>query len=322
MGVCKKIKRKNNCDRGVWDLFKMFWNEKKILGISNCTLKNYEDSLRRFTDCLCYEHAEIKEVDQSDILDFIQSMQEDELSIATINHYLRDIRTFLNWCSRSGYCEKIDIKMVKGQESIKEVYSEEELKLLLEKPKGDSYCEWRCWAIINWILATGNRARTVCNVKMKDVNLSDGEILLMQTKNKKIQIVPMSAELSFVLKPFIHDFRDEATEDDYLFCSVSGEKLTENALKLSMRDYNLGRGVKKTSVHALRHTFAKLWICNNGDVFRLQKMLGHSTLDMTRKYVNLFSTDLKKDFDEYSPLDKLVRKRRKTHTVKRNTCNG
>ena len=98
--------------------------------------------------------------------------------------------------------------------------------------------------------------------------------------------------------------------------------MTENALKLSMRDYNLGRGVKKTSVHALRHTFAKLWICNNGDVFRLQKMLGHSTLDMTRKYVNLFSTDLKKDFDEYSPLDKLVRKRRKTHTVKRNTCNG
>lgn len=94
--------------------------------------------------------------------------------------------------------------------------------------------------------------------------------------------------------------------------------MTENALKLSIRDYNAARGVKKTSVHALRHTFAKLWIHNNGDVFRLQKMLGHSTLDMTRNYVNLFAVDLKEGFDEYSPLDRMVRKRRKKHTIKRN----
>ena len=101
----------------------------------------------------------------------------------------------------------------------------------------------------------------------------------------------MSTELSFVLKQFIRDFRSDAGEEDYLFCNVAGERLTENALKLSIYDYNRSRGVNRTSIHAFRHTFAKMWIQNNGDVFRLQKMLGHATLDMTRNYVNLFNPD-------------------------------
>ena len=318
MGVCKKIKRRADQERNVWELFRMFKNEKKILGLSESTLQNYEDSLKRFMDYMECTDAPIQEIDYDDVLSFTQGLQEEELSVSSINHYLRDIRVFFNWCSKSGYCRKIEVKLVKGQETVKETYSEEELKALLEKPQGDSYCEWRCWAIINWILATGNREKTVCNVRMRDINLPDEEIVLQQTKNKKIQIIPMSTELSFVLTQFIRDFRSEADDDEFLFCNVSGEQLTENALKLSIRDYNAARGVKKTSVHALRHTFAKLWIHNNGDVFRLQRMLGHATLDMTRNYVNLFAVDLKEGFDEYSPLDRMVRKRRKKHTIKRN----
>lgn len=260
MGVCKKIKRRADQERNVWELFRMFKNEKKILGLSKSTLQNYEDSLKRFMDYMECTDAPIQEIDYDDVLSFTQGLQEEELSVSSINHYLRDIRAFFNWCSKSGYCRKIEVKLVKGQETVKETYSEEELKALLEKPQGDSYCEWRCWAIINWILATGNREKTVCNVRMRDINLPDEEIVLQQTKNKKIQIIPMSTELSFVLTQFIRDFRSEADDDEFLFCNVSGEQLTENALKLSIRDYNAARGVKKTSVHALRHTFAKLWI--------------------------------------------------------------
>ena len=56
---------------------------------------------------------------------------------------------------------------------------------------------------------------------------------------------------------------------------------------------------------------------NNGDVFRLQKMLGHSSLDMTRIYVNMFSSDLKEGFDEFSPLDKMIKKSGLKHKVKK-----
>lgn len=228
MGVCKKIKRRADQERNVWELFRMFKNEKKILGLSESTLQNYEDSLKRFMDYMECTDAPIQEIDYDDVLSFTQGLQEEELSVSSINHYLRDIRAFFNWCSKSGYCCKIEVKLVKGQETVKETYSEEELKALLEKPQGDSYCEWRCWVIINWILATGNREKTVCNVRMRDINLPDEEIVLQQTKNKKIQIIPMSTELSFVLTQFIRDFRSEADDDEFLFCNVSGEQLTEN----------------------------------------------------------------------------------------------
>ena len=299
------------------ELFKMFSAEKKVLGVSEVTIKNYENSLKRFFSYNSCVDVVAAEISGGDILEFVSHLQEEDLSVAAINHYLRDLRAFFRWCSRMGYMEQLDIKMVKGQESIKETYSEDELKKLLRRPEKDAYCEWRSWAVINWILATGNRAKTVCNVKMQDINIPDGEIILRETKNKRVQAIPMSTELSFVLKQFIRDFRSGAGEEDYLFCNVAGERLTENALKLSIYDYNRSRGVNRTSIHAFRHTFAKMWIQNNGDVFRLQKMLGHATLDMTRNYVNLFSADLKSGFDEYSPLDRITRKSGLKHMVKK-----
>lgn len=91
--------------------------------------------------------------------------------------------------------------------------------------------------------------------------------------------------------------------DGYLFPNKEGYKLTVNALKHAMAKHCELRGVDKTSIHGLRHSFAREWVRGGGDVFKLQKMLGHSTLDMTRKYVRLFDTDLQDGF--VSPLDKI-----------------
>ena len=94
-------------------------------------------------------------------------------------------------------------------------------------------------------------------------------------------------------------------------------QVVSRALIKSIRVYNHSRGVSRTSIHAFRHTFAKYWIRNNGDPFRLQKMLGHSSLDMTRNYVNMFSADLKDGFDSFSPLDKMVKKTGTKHKIKK-----
>ena len=62
MGVCKKIKRRADQERNVWELFRMFKNEKKILGLSESTLQNYEDSLKRFMDYMECTDAPIQEM--------------------------------------------------------------------------------------------------------------------------------------------------------------------------------------------------------------------------------------------------------------------
>ena len=114
-------------------------------------------------------------------------------------------------------------------------------------------------------------------------------------------MIPLSNKLNKILIEYI-EYRGNKL-DEYLFCSIYGNKLKSSSINSAIRKYNLSRGVKKTSIHIFRHTFAKKWILNGGDVFRLQKILGHQDMKMVKNYVNMFDTDLKKNFDQYSPLE-------------------
>lgn len=141
-------------------------------------------------------------------------------------------------------------------------------------------------------------------MRIKDIDFEDGFIKLVTTKNKRQQLIPMSRALSKVLLEYLEYRKGEP--DDYLFCSAYGVQLTLNALESAISKYNQKRGVMKTSIHLFRHTFAKTWILSGGDIFRLQKILGHSSMDIVREYVNLFSSDLQKDFDRFNPLDQIA----------------
>ena len=93
---------------------------------------------------------------------------------------------------------------------------------------------------------------------------------------------------------------------DYLFPNESGEQLKEYALRSSIARYNNRRGVQKTSIHSFRHTFARKYLVDcGGNAFTLQRLLGHSTLDMTKHYCAIFDADIVKNYDNFSPLAQL-----------------
>ena len=292
------------------DIMQEFIIEKKADGRSPKTIESYNGSFQKF---LNYFGKDMKlgDLNRSAIYQYKNHLSSvEELSVASINHYLRDLRTFVYWCIERTYIdgEDIAVELVKGQEEIIEVYTDEELDLLLKKPHNkESFAMWRDWAVVNWILATGNRVGTIINVAIGDVHFGRNEIIIREQKNKKPNIIPLSNKLSSVIKTYIKKCFNNPSDNDFLFPNIYGEKLTANALKHSLIIYNKKRGVEKTSAHALRHTFAKQWVINGGDVFRLQKILGHSSLEMTRRYVNLFSIDLKKDYEDFSPLDTITR---------------
>ena len=97
----------------------------------------------------------------------------------------------------------------------------------------------------------------------------------------------------------------------YLFCNIYGEKGNIRSFEDLVAKYNHERGVEKTSIHLFRHTFAKHWILQGGDIFRLQKILGHSDLSVTKEYVQMFGQDLQMDFEKFNPLDNLKFNRHK-----------
>lgn len=302
------------------EAFEEFIAEKEARNLSASTLRNYRQSFELFCDFFEFEEdTSINAVSMTHIYKYSNTLKVEGVRPSSINHYLRDLRAFFNWAAdpdRRYIDTPLRIKEVEVQEEKPKDFSEEDIMALLEKPRrNDSFVEWRTWAVVNWVLATGNRAATVCEVRLDDISFSKKEIVLRHTKNKKAQIVPMSSSLETVLKEYTRFWRREAPIGGFLFPNVGEEQLTTNALRLSFGRYCEDRGVEQTNIHGLRHSFARGWVKNNGNMYALQSMLGHSSLDMTRKYVKLYGEDLKEDFDKFNPLDNLKKGARRTNVI-------
>jgi len=173
--------------------------------------------------------------------------------------------------------------MIRCEKTLKETYTAYELERLLQKPdiKKCRFSDYRNWVIVCYLLGTGNRLSTVCNLKIKDIDFTNHEISLRKVKNKKQYIIPLAPTLGKIFSEYLQYRR--GNEDDYLFCSQYGEKLQRDALTTAIYRYNRSHGVTKTSMHLFRHTFAKDWILSGGDIFRLQSILGHSSLEIVKE---------------------------------------
>jgi len=180
-----------------------------------------------------------------------------------------------------------------------------ELSLQAVFNKQCSFTEYRNWVLVNYLLATGNRLGTVINLRIKDINFHDGVVILTKTKNRQQQIIPLSQTLVKILQEYLQYRQGEP--EDFLFCNQFGKQFAKDGLKCTMKKYNYSRDVEKTSLHLFRHTFAKKWIMSGGDIFRLQKLLGHSSLDVVKEYVSIFGADLKEQFDHFNPLENVYR---------------
>ena len=228
-------------------------------------------------------------------------MRSEGLSQNSISTYVRILNIFLRWCAGEGYTN-ITLPKVKDVETVKETYTDEELDLLLRRPSADcQFCEYRNWVIVNFLLNSGCRAATIRNIQNRDVNLADNQVIFRHTKNGKIQVIPLCSRMVNVLRGYMAVRGGSAA--DYLFCDQYGGMFSENGLRLAIARYNQRRGVQKTSIHLFRHTFARKYLVDcGGNAFTLQKLLGHSTLKMTKHYCAIYDADIAKNYDNVSPL--------------------
>jgi site-specific recombinase XerD len=99
-----------------------------------------------------------------------------------------------------------------------------------------------------------------------------------------------------------------AGSDAPIFRSRRGGALGWRGIQQVFKRLKARAGIPgRCSPHLLRHTFAHSYLVNGGDVFSLQRMLGHTTLDMVKRYVALAEGDLVARHRAASPADRLMR---------------
>ena len=287
------------------------FREAEAFFYKNCRLRNLRpQSIRYYQEDLTYFHNKkpvkyVDEITQEVFDDFIFTELESGKKVVSLNSRIRGLRVFFKFCAERDLMKPIEAKLMKEDTEIKEPYTEVELRRLLKKPQSNRWTEWRTWALVNYLTATGNRASTAANLKISDFNFEEMTIHLRQVKNRHQQFIPLSPALKEVLEDYLKTW--EWTENDFLFPTNEGGQLGIRSLQGSIARYNTSRGVSKTSVHLFRHTFAKGFILAGGGMAQLQALLGHSTLEMTRHYVNLYSVDLRQNFERLNPLDNLMK---------------
>ena len=284
--------------------FGKFINFKKARNLSPATIEYYQNN---YSFLMKYIDAETKctDIDSDTIDEYVEYMME-ELNVAeqTVNTRLRFVRCFFYYLMKYGYMDSFEILLIRAGEQLVEIYTDEDIEALIKKPDTDdcSFSQYRNWVMVCHFLSTGNRLTTVRNLKNGDVNIEDHEVVLRKVKNKKPYVMPLSNSYCEILSEYMSVRGGD--DDDYLFPNAYGEQLAEKSLQDGIKSHNISRGVhKRKIVHLFRHTFATKWIVNGGDIFRLQKVLGHTTLEMVKKYVTLASNDLKTDLDTYNPFE-------------------
>ena len=159
----------------------------------------------------------------------------------------------------------------------------------------------------------------LCNLRFEDAHIEEG-YLKVTGKGNKERVVPIGALAQKMLWLYIFYFRPKplVEPNNYPFLSLDGKGLQPNAIKLLLKRWGKRAGVTRLHNHLCRHTYAtnfllyKCW-----DVFRLQQILGHATLEMARRYVHYASTETMIRGHLSSPVDQMGLKKLRGYKIDR-----
>ncbi len=218
-----------------------------------------------------------------------------------INIVVRAMKPFLRWLHDNGHASRL-VKLAKQREPrlIIETLSEDHVKRLIGyKPTAPALRRIHTMAML--ILDSGLRITEALTLRKEDVDMNN-LLLKIMGKGSRERIVPFSHEMRKFLYQYMK--QQKRTDSLYVFPSRSGTLLNYHN---AMRDLHLmGKALKVTGLHfhLLRHTMATNYVRTGGDSFSLQRILGHSSITTTQKYVHLVTSDLQVTHDRHSALSK------------------
>jgi site-specific recombinase XerD len=238
----------------------------------------------------------------------VLKMRERGLKATGCNSASRALNSYSHWVNAgpdvkcSPACRHPKISQLREPQCILPTFSDKQIRLLVEwKPKNK--IDRRLHLIMLCLLDTGARIGEILGLRVCDINLDD-LLVRLDGKGRKQRIVPFSFELRRNLHRYITEF--ERKSESLLF-ATSGETalLRRNVLRdVKMLCRSLGFPPPARTLHATRHTFATGYLRRGGNVFSLQRVMGHTDLETTKRYAHMTTADLQAVHERVSLLSK------------------
>lgn len=278
---------------------KQFIEERIAMRYSPHTIRDYGVTYKKFLAHV--GDVDIGAVNKQHIIQFMAS--QSKISAKTLRNYHADLSALWQWAIRQGICNENPVRQIKAPVPEKKTiipFSKTEICSILEAADG-SPNPLQNRAIILLLLDTGIRASELCNLTINDLNKVTNHILVFG-KGKKERNVPISNQTSNAIEKHLQSKKQKAPYSP-LFAKDNGKPLDRVLLGRILARLGIEAGVNHVFPHRFRHTFAIQFLRNGGNIYSLQKILGHSTLDMVKRYLVIAQHDLDRDHEIASPVN-------------------
>lgn len=269
---------------------------RKAMRCSPKTLATYQSMLGRFARWL--EAHGIQSPDQLTPRSVRAFLAELQGKAWTLNGYGRAIRTLLRFWHEEGYLpQAIKVKVPSVPKQRLPFLTADQVKTVLRT------CDLREKALILFMIDSGLRRQEVCNLNIGDVDPQTGAVRVIQGKGKKDRLAAIGSTTRHTLLAYL-DTAPNKDPKSPLFQTVNGKRFTGDGIQSLFRRLSRKVGFKVTA-HMLRRSFATFALRLGMDIVSLQALLGHSSIETTRHYIQLLDDDILAAHHKASPADKL-----------------
>jgi integrase/recombinase XerD len=229
-----------------------------------------------------------------------------------VNTYLRSIRAFWSWLESEDIITHNpfhQVKVPRAPHKVADTFTRNQIHSLLAAIDTTTFVGQRDYLIVILFLDTAMRLTELSSLRLDDLRLDDATIRVMG-KGAKERLVPVGRFARRLLWRYLNQIRPMPLNPrcTSLFLNDYGLPMTGRHIRQRIRLYGRRAGIDgvRCTPHTLRHTAAVSFLRNGGNVFSLQRLLGHTSLNMTRHYCELADVDVQLAHALASPVDNLI----------------
>jgi integrase/recombinase XerD len=284
-----------------------FLIDRQAAGRARLSIKFYRQNLKPFL-AYCNTNAvtRVEEISPDFLRRYFLALAETH-SPGGVHGYYRTLRALFRWMLNEEVMPDtwknpmLKVKPPKVNLGPLEPISLEDVRALIDTCQhGQLYGE-RDRAILLFLLDTGARAQEVCNTNIEDVDLDTGTVTIRYGKGGKTRAVFLGRTTRRTLRAYLRLRHDHCRA---LFVSKTGDHLTYCGLReLLGRRVHRAKLSKRPALHDFRRAFAINMLRNGVDVFTLQRLLGHSDLQVMRRYLAQNNQDTQLAHMRAGPVD-------------------
>lgn len=268
--------------------FKSYLMYEKMF--SSNTVNSYVRDLEEFNSFLESEY--IKHVTYKDIRSYLAHMYNKKYSSRTISRKLSAIRSFYKYEVNKGIIRDNPCLLIsnpKVEKKLPNYLSYNEIETMLEVPDTFKNNSLRDKLIIEILYSTGIRVSELVNIKVKDIDFYNNQILILGKGNKERYVI-----FGNTLKDMLKEYISIKSDSKYLITNKYNKKMSTRSIEEIVKKIVKIDGIKnKVTPHTIRHTFATHMLNEGADLRVVQELLGHENLKTTEVYTHVSNERLR-----------------------------